>query len=118
MATKAPHGGQRKSAGRKKPTAPLDVHSVRLKAEQAEKARAIGAGDLSAGIRALIDGRHEHHGHAFAISQSAEGFTVDFPDFPAIITSGKTPAEAVQNAREALELHLESMERQSDGNGH
>ena len=32
-----------------------------------------------------------------------------FPDFPGIITGGRTPEEAVRNAREALQVTLETM---------
>jgi len=36
-------------------------------------------------------------------------FAVRFPDFPGIITGGRTPEEAVHNAREALAATLEVM---------
>ncbi len=36
-------------------------------------------------------------------------FTVDFPDFPSIITSGWTLEEAFANACEALDLALETL---------
>jgi predicted RNase H-like HicB family nuclease len=36
---------------------------------------------------------------------------VDFPDFPDIITSGRTLTEAFANACEALDLHLESLQK-------
>lgn len=39
------------------------------------------------------------------------GFTVDFPDLPAIITSGQTHGEAFAHACEALDLYLESLEQ-------
>jgi predicted RNase H-like HicB family nuclease len=38
-------------------------------------------------------------------------FTVDYPDFPDIITSGATLSEAFANACEALDLHMESMQK-------
>ena len=37
--------------------------------------------------------------------------TVDFPDFPNIITSAATLAETFENACEELDAHLESMEK-------
>jgi len=40
-------------------------------------------------------------------------YTVDYPDFPDIITIGDTLAEALANACEALDLHLESMQKLS-----
>jgi len=36
---------------------------------------------------------------------------VDFPDIPEIITSGDTLPEAFANACEALDLHLESLQK-------
>ncbi|MFA5028618.1 MAG: toxin-antitoxin system HicB family antitoxin [Candidatus Methylomirabilota bacterium] len=36
-------------------------------------------------------------------------FAVRFPDFPGIITGGHTPEAAVRNAREALQVTLETM---------
>ena len=38
---------------------------------------------------------------------------MDFPDLPEIITSGATLAEAFSNACEALDLHLESLQKLS-----
>ncbi len=37
--------------------------------------------------------------------------SVDFPDVPEILTSGKTHPEAFANACEALDLHLESLQK-------
>jgi len=57
--------------------------------------------------------RHEYRSYVFAITYHAQdpSYTVDFPDFPGIITSGDTLAEAFANACEALDLHLESMQK-------
>jgi predicted RNase H-like HicB family nuclease len=54
---------------------------------------------------------HEYRRYVFSITclPRARAYTVDFPDFPDIITSGRTLAEAFANAFEALDLHLESM---------
>jgi predicted RNase H-like HicB family nuclease len=54
---------------------------------------------------------HEYRNYVFTIRYQAQdpAYTVDFPDFPDIITSGETLAEAFANACEALDLHLESM---------
>jgi predicted RNase H-like HicB family nuclease len=54
---------------------------------------------------------HEYRGYVFAINYQAQqpAYTVDFPDFRDIITSGETLAEAFAHACEALDLHLESM---------
>jgi predicted RNase H-like HicB family nuclease len=38
-------------------------------------------------------------------------YTVDFPDLPDIITSGDTLAEAFANACEAVDLHLETLQK-------
>jgi len=56
---------------------------------------------------------HEYRGYVFAITYQADepAYTVDFPDFPDIITSGRTLAEAFAHACEALDLHLESMQK-------
>ncbi len=56
---------------------------------------------------------HEYRGYVFTISYEAQepAYTVDFPDLPDIITSGGTLAEAFANACEALDLHLESLQK-------
>jgi antitoxin HicB len=56
---------------------------------------------------------HEYRGYVFSIVYHAQepAYTVDFPDFPDIITSGDTLAEAFGHACEALDLHLESMQK-------
>jgi predicted RNase H-like HicB family nuclease len=53
---------------------------------------------------------HDYQGYIFLITDSPNGraFTVDFPD---IITSGTTFSEAFSNACEALDLHLESLQK-------
>ena len=56
---------------------------------------------------------HEFRGYVFTITYYARepAYTVDFPDFPDIITSGDSLAQAFNNACEALDLHLESMQK-------
>jgi predicted RNase H-like HicB family nuclease len=56
---------------------------------------------------------HEYRGYVFTISYQPQdpAYTVDFPDFPEIITSGQTLGEAFALACEALDLHLESMHK-------
>jgi predicted RNase H-like HicB family nuclease len=56
---------------------------------------------------------HEYRGYVFTITYHAKepAYTVDFPDVPDIITSGTTLAEAFANACEALDLHLESLQK-------
>ena len=56
---------------------------------------------------------HDYRGYVFSITYSPHepAFTVDFPDIPDVITSGSTLAEAFSNACEALDLHLESLEK-------
>jgi predicted RNase H-like HicB family nuclease len=38
-----------------------------------------------------------------------DGWDVVFPDFPGCITQGDSPEEAIENAKEALGLHIEGM---------
>lgn len=54
---------------------------------------------------------HEYRGYVFSITYQPRqpAYSVDFPDFRDIITSGETLAEAFAHACEALDLHLESM---------
>jgi predicted RNase H-like HicB family nuclease len=56
---------------------------------------------------------HEYRGYVFTIGYQAKepAYVVDFPDIPDIITSGDTLAEAFANACEALDLHLESLQK-------
>lgn len=56
---------------------------------------------------------HEYRGFIFTITYEAKdpAYVVDFPDLPDIITSGGTLAEAFSNACEALDLHLESLQK-------
>ena len=56
---------------------------------------------------------HEYRGYVFSIRYHAQtpSHSVSFPDFPDIITSGQSLAEAFANACEALDLHLESLRK-------
>ncbi len=56
---------------------------------------------------------HEYRGYIFSITYEAKepAYTVDFLDLPDIITSGDTLAEAFANACEALNVHLESLQK-------
>ncbi len=56
---------------------------------------------------------HDYRGYVFTISYEAKEpvYTVDFPDVHEIITGGGTLAEAFANACEALDLHLESLQK-------
>ena len=57
--------------------------------------------------------RHGLDGSFLFRGQSSHfaAYTVDFADFPEIITSGATLAKAFANACEALDLHLESIQK-------
>jgi predicted RNase H-like HicB family nuclease len=57
--------------------------------------------------------RHEYRGFVFQIEYHAKdpAYVVDFADFPSIVTSGSTLASAFANACEALDLHLESLQK-------
>ena len=61
----------------------------------------------------MMTTRHEYRGFVFAIvyAPSDPAFTVEFADFPEIITSGSSLTEAFANACEALDLHLESLQK-------
>jgi predicted RNase H-like HicB family nuclease len=56
---------------------------------------------------------HEYRSFVFHIGYQAEepAYAVAFPDFPEIITSGDTLSQAFANACEALDLHLESLQK-------
>jgi predicted RNase H-like HicB family nuclease len=56
---------------------------------------------------------HEYRDYVFTIAYQPKepAYVVDFPDIPDIITSGGTLAEAFANACEALDLHLESLQK-------
>ena len=56
---------------------------------------------------------HQYRGHVFAIRYEARDpcYTAGFADIPEIVTSGDTLPEAFANACEALDLHLESLEK-------
>jgi predicted RNase H-like HicB family nuclease len=58
---------------------------------------------------------HEYRGYVFTIAYQAKdpAYVVDFPDIADIITSGDTLAEAFAHACEALDLHLESLQKLS-----
>ena len=61
----------------------------------------------------MITTNHAYRGYIFSIvyKPEAPAYTVDFPDLPDIITSGETLAAAFSNACEALDLHLESLQK-------
>lgn len=56
---------------------------------------------------------HEYRGYVFTVTYEAKdpAYIVDFPDFPDIITSGQTLGDSFSNACEALDLHLESLQK-------
>jgi predicted RNase H-like HicB family nuclease len=56
---------------------------------------------------------HEYRSYVFTIAYVARNpaYTVDFLDFPDIVTSGSTLAEALANACEALDLHVKSLQK-------
>ena len=55
MKKKNTHGGKRAGAGRKKLESPMATYSVRITHAQAALLKAWGGGDLSAGLRWLVD---------------------------------------------------------------
>ena len=56
---------------------------------------------------------HEYRGYVFSVTYEAAdpAYVVDFPDIPDIVTSGGTLGEAFSGACEALDLHLESLQK-------
>lgn len=56
---------------------------------------------------------HEYRGYVFTVRYHPDdpAYIVDFPDIRSIITSGDTLATAFSNACEALDLHLESIQK-------
>ena len=56
---------------------------------------------------------HEYRGFVFTVTYEAAepAFSVDFPDVSEIITSGRSLPEAFANACEALDSHLESLQK-------
>lgn len=56
---------------------------------------------------------HVYRGYLFTIEYQPHEpvYSADFPDLPDIITSGDTLAEAFANSCEALDLHLESLQK-------
>ncbi len=56
---------------------------------------------------------HEYRGYVFTVTYEARdpAYVVDFPDISDIITSGQTLDEAFRHACEALDLHLESLQK-------
>ena len=61
----------------------------------------------------MIETTHTYRGYVFTIRYEPQepAYTVQFPDIREIITSGDTLAEAFNNACEALDLHLESLQK-------
>jgi predicted RNase H-like HicB family nuclease len=56
---------------------------------------------------------HEYCGYVFTIAYQPQNpaYTADFPDIPKIVTSVDTLASAFAHACEALDLHLESLQK-------
>ena len=56
---------------------------------------------------------HDYRSYVFTITYQPQepAYTVNYPDIPDIITSGATLAEAFAHACEALDLHLESLQK-------
>ncbi len=56
---------------------------------------------------------HEYRGYVFTVTYEPKdpAYLVEFRDIPDIITSGRTLGAAFSNACEALDLHLESLQK-------
>jgi len=61
----------------------------------------------------MITSHHEYRGYVFTIEYQPKEpiYSVEFVDIPEIITSGDTLGEAFGNACEALDLHVESLQK-------
>jgi predicted RNase H-like HicB family nuclease len=61
----------------------------------------------------MIETSHEYRGYVFSIRYhpANPAYTVEYPDIPEIITSADTLPAAFGNACEALDLHLESLQK-------
>jgi predicted RNase H-like HicB family nuclease len=61
----------------------------------------------------VIESAHTYRSYVFTIRYAPKdrAYTVDFPDVREIITSGDTLPKAFENACEALDLHLESLQK-------
>jgi predicted RNase H-like HicB family nuclease len=59
----------------------------------------------------MIATHHDYRGYVFRIEYepSDPAYSVEFEDFPEIISSGSSLSDAFANACEALDLHLESL---------
>lgn len=67
----------------------------------------------AAGSLGSVKTIHEYRGYVFTIRYQPRepGYAVEFLDVPEVITSGATLPEAFANACEALDLHLESLQK-------
>ncbi len=56
---------------------------------------------------------HEYRGYVFTVTYAPRdpAYVVEFSDIPEIITSGDSLSTAFSNACEALDLHLESLQK-------
>lgn len=56
---------------------------------------------------------HDYRGYVFGVTYEAKdpAYIVEFHDIPDIVTRGATLDEAFGNACEALDLHLESLQK-------
>jgi predicted RNase H-like HicB family nuclease len=61
----------------------------------------------------MMTTRHIYRDYVFTVDYQARepAYSVSFPDIPEIITSGATLPAAFANACEALDLHLESLQK-------
>ena len=78
-----------------------------------ERSKAYQLAQKTLGGIAAMNTSHEYRGYVFSITYEPKqpAYTVDFPDLPDVITSGATLPEAFANACEALDLHLESLQK-------
>lgn len=54
------------------------------------------------------------HRYYAIFERHKDGISVKFPDFPSCFTCGDTEKEALNNAKEALALHIYGMEQDKD----
>lgn len=63
--------------------------------------------------KTIMNTTHAYRGYVFTIvyEPKAPAYIADFPDIPNIVTSGSALPEAFAHACEALDLHLESLQK-------
>lgn len=62
----------------------------------------------------MVTVKKEHYVYPAIFDYADDGISIFFPDLPGCLPCAKTTEEAIHNAREAMALHLYSMEQDDD----